>query len=84
MHDDIMDNASLRRGKETVHEKYDLNTAVLSGDVMVIYAYQLLQDLDSAIFKKIFNIFNLTAVQVCEGQRLDLNFETQEKVAIDE
>ena len=84
MHDDIMDEAPLRRGKSTTHMKYDTNTAILSGDVMLIYAYKLLEKLEGSLFMKIFNIFNHTAVQVCEGQRLDLNFETQDKVEIDE
>ncbi len=84
MHDDIMDEAPLRRGKKTVHTLYDINTAILSGDVMLIYAYQLLEDLEGELFKKIFRIFNKTAVKVCEGQRLDLNFETMENVSIDE
>lgn len=84
MHDDIMDEAPLRRGKSTTHMKYDINTAILSGDVMLIYAYKLLENLEGSLFMKIFNIFNHTAVQVCAGQRLDLNFETQERVEIDE
>ena len=84
MHDDIMDEASIRRGKETVHKLYDVNTAILSGDVMLIYAYQLLEGLDGDLFKKIFRVFNKTAVKVCEGQRFDLNFESRLDVNIEE
>lgn len=84
MHDDIMDEAPLRRGKPTVHCMYDTNTAILSGDVMLIYAYQLLQGLDQSKFHRVFTSFNDSAVKVCEGQQFDMNFETKEKVEIDD
>jgi len=81
MHDDIMDNAPLRRGKVTVHEKWDANTAILSGDVMLVKAYELFADVESQYFKKVFTLFNQCATEVCEGQQKDMNFETQEEVS---
>jgi geranylgeranyl diphosphate synthase, type II len=85
MHDDIMDNAPLRRGKMTVHEKYGVNTGILSGDVMLIFAYQLINSIrDTKASKKILDIFNKLAIEVCEGQQLDVIFETQSKVTIPE
>ncbi len=84
LHDDIMDEAPLRRGKATVHEKYDTNTAILSGDVMMISAYRFLEDYKPEIAIKLLKIFNKMAVEVCEGQQLDMDFETREDVAIPE
>ena len=84
MHDDIMDEAPLRRGKETVHKKFDVNTAILSGDVMLIYAYQLLEDLGAEKFQRIFSVFNAAAVKVCEGQQYDMNYEEDKEVSIAE
>jgi geranylgeranyl diphosphate synthase, type II len=85
MHDDIMDNAPLRRGKTTVHEKYGVNTGILSGDVMLIFAYQLINSIrDTKAIKKILKIFNKLAIEVCEGQQIDVIFETQPKVTIPE
>ncbi|KYG82425.1 polyprenyl synthetase family protein [Roseivirga echinicomitans] len=75
VHDDIMDNAPLRRGKATVHEKWDANTAILSGDVMMVKAYDMLLDAPSNL-KQIVRDFNACAAGVCEGQQLDMNFET--------
>lgn len=80
VHDDIMDEAPLRRGKETVHEKWGLNTAILSGDVMLIRAYQLLADCKPEILPKLLEAFNKMAVEVCEGQQMDMDFETRESV----
>lgn len=77
MHDDIMDNAPLRRGKPTVHEKWNANTAILSGDVMLIRAYDLLIDIKKENLRKVLIRFNTTAAEVCEGQQLDMNFETR-------
>lgn len=79
MHDDIMDNSPLRRGKPTVHQKYDTNTAILSGDAMLIIAYQYLQKavLESPKALIIWNVFNRMALEVCDGQRYDIDFETQ-------
>ncbi len=76
MHDDIMDNAPLRRGKASVHEKWDSNIAILSGDVMLVKAYELLLGADSGNLKTIFKAFNQCAIGVCEGQQLDMNFES--------
>lgn len=84
IHDDIMDEAPLRRGKKTVHEKWDLNTAILSGDAMLILAYRYFEQYDPEIFRELAVLFSETALQVCEGQQLDIDFETLEKVEIDE
>lgn len=75
MHDDIMDNAPIRRGKATVHEKWNVNTAILSGDVMLVKAYDLLLDVEPRILKKTIALFNQCAAEVCEGQQLDVNYE---------
>lgn len=82
MHDDIMDNAPLRRGKATVHEKWNNNIAILSGDVMLVEAYKLLCTLDKEVLADVLQLFNKTAVEVCEGQQFDMNFETQTSVVI--
>ncbi len=84
MHDDIMDNAPLRRGKETVHEKWDTNIAILSGDVMFVKAYELLLNSDSGDIREIINDFNECAIGVCEGQQLDMNFEAMSHVSEEE
>lgn len=76
MHDDIMDKAPLRRGKATVHEKWNANTAILSGDVMLIKAYDHLLDINPNLLRQVLARFNQTAAEVCEGQQLDMNFET--------
>tara|TARA_B110000483_G_scaffold71282_1_gene88918 strand:- start:233 stop:1210 length:978 start_codon:yes stop_codon:yes gene_type:complete len=75
MHDDIMDDAPLRRGKTTVHEKWDINTAILSGDAMLIRAYQLLEDYPPLMFVKLNKLLSRTALEVCEGQQYDIDFE---------
>ena len=80
MHDDIMDEAPLRRGKLTVHKKWNLNSGILSGDAMLIQVYQILQGYDSENLKKLLLIINKTALEVCEGQQYDLDFETQANV----
>ncbi len=80
VHDDIMDNAPIRRGKSTIHEKWDQNVAILSGDTMLFKAYDYLLDVDPSIVKKVISIFNKCAVKVCEGQQYDMNFESRETV----
>ena len=77
MHDDIMDQAPLRRGQPTVHEKWNHNIAILSGDVMLVNAYDLLLTIDSDKLKPVLTRFSRTAAEVCEGQQLDMNFETR-------
>ncbi|WP_412987797.1 polyprenyl synthetase family protein [Pontimicrobium sp. IMCC45349] len=84
VHDDIMDDAPLRRGKETVHEKWDLNTGILSGDAMLILAYQLFENYPAAIFQDLAKLFSKTALEVCEGQQYDIDFETRDDVTIPE
>jgi geranylgeranyl diphosphate synthase type II len=84
MHDDIMDNAPIRRGKVTVHEKWDKNVAILSGDVMLIEGYKLMMQVRENILRQVLDIFNATAVGVCEGQQLDMTFETSDNISIDE
>ncbi len=84
VHDDIMDDAPLRRGKETVHEKWDINTGILSGDAMLINAYQLFENYDSEIFRELATLFTKTAIEVCEGQQYDIDFETRDDVTIPE
>jgi geranylgeranyl diphosphate synthase, type II len=85
LHDDIMDSAPLRRGKPTVHEKYSVNTGILSGDVMLIYAYEFLNKIpDPITAKRLLSIFNKMAIEVCEGQQYDMNFETRNDVTIPE
>ncbi|MCH7399582.1 polyprenyl synthetase family protein [Belliella sp. DSM 107340] len=75
MHDDIMDDAPLRRGKATVHEKWNANTAILSGDVMLVKAYEMLVKVSPEKLPEILSLFNQTAAEVCEGQQHDMNFE---------
>lgn len=84
MHDDIMDNAPLRRGKATVHEKWNTNTAILSGDAMMIKSYELLAKTRPEIFPHIYRIFNKTALEVCEGQHMDMSFESRNDVSMPE
>lgn len=85
VHDDIMDDAPLRRGQPTVHEKYSANTAILSGDVMLVNAYQALEVVQDLQQKSdLFKIFSQVAVEVCEGQQMDMDFEKREIVAIPE
>tara|TARA_R110002126_G_scaffold274972_1_gene420274 strand:- start:16719 stop:17690 length:972 start_codon:yes stop_codon:yes gene_type:complete len=84
VHDDIMDDAPLRRGKATVHEKWDINTGILSGDAMLILAYKYFEDYEPVVFQKLAKLFSKTALEVCDGQQLDVDFETREDVTIDE
>lgn len=84
MHDDIMDKAPLRRGKTTVHERWNANTAILSGDVMLIEGYKLIMQVEDHLLRTILTIFNETAVGVCEGQQLDMEFEVRDDVNISE
>jgi len=84
IHDDIMDDAPLRRGNETVHEKWNLNTGILSGDAMLILAYQYFEQYEPAIFRALAKLFSKTALEVCEGQQWDVDFESREDVTIAE
>ena len=83
IHDDIMDNAPLRRGKLTVHEKWNPNIAILSGDALLIQSYQFFSDLEPEIYKEVLEIFSKTAIEVCEGQQFDMDFELQAEVSMD-
>lgn len=80
VHDDIMDKAPIRRGKATIHTKWNLNTAILSGDMMLVQAYQLFENYEGRVFKELFKLFNKTALQACEGQQYDIDFERQKEV----
>ena len=84
IHDDIMDSANTRRGKETVHKKWGVNSGVLSGDVMLIMAYQLLENYDSKTYLELNKLLNKTAKQVCEGQQMDMDFELKSNVEFEE
>ncbi len=80
VHDDIMDDASLRRGKKTVHEKWNTNIAILSGDAMLVKAYQYIAHVDKAVLPAVLKVFSNTALEICEGQQMDMNFEEQAMV----
>lgn len=80
VHDDIMDDAPLRRGQATVHEKWDINTGILSGDAMLINAYQLFENYEGETFRNLAKLFSKTALEVCEGQQYDVDFETRDDV----
>jgi geranylgeranyl diphosphate synthase type II len=84
IHDDIMDQAPLRRGKETVHEKWNENIAILSGDVLFVEAYTYLSKAEPHVLAPLLTIFNRTAREVCEGQQYDMDFETMDNVSIDQ
>jgi len=84
IHDDIMDDAPLRRGKSTVHEKWNINTGILSGDAMLILAYQYFEKYEPKTFRKLAKLFSKTALEVCEGQQYDVDFETRADVTIPE
>jgi geranylgeranyl diphosphate synthase, type II len=84
VHDDIMDKAPLRRGKETVYKKWNANIAILSGDTMFAMAYQYAIQTKPEFVPAILKVFSKAAIEVCEGQQLDMNFEAQEQVSIDE
>ena len=82
MHDDIMDKAPLRRGQATVHEKWGVNTAILSGDFMLIQSYQFISQNDPAILPSLLSVFNRTAAEVCMGQQFDMDFEKSSNISI--
>ncbi len=84
MHDDIMDKAPLRRGKATVHKKWNVNTAILSGDVMLVKVYEMFLSVESDKLKRILKAFNTCAAEVCEGQQWDMEFETKPTVTEDQ
>lgn len=84
MHDDIMDAAPLRRGQTTVHEKWNTNIGILSGDALFVKAYQSIVKADPKHLVALMDLFNQTALEVCEGQQYDMNFETQERVSMSE
>lgn len=84
LHDDLMDKADKRRGHLTVHIKWDENTAVLSGDAMTVLAYEYLAKCDKQYLPQILDIFNRTALEICEGQQLDMDFESRNNVTEDE
>ncbi|HMC87780.1 MAG TPA: polyprenyl synthetase family protein [Chitinophagaceae bacterium] len=84
IHDDIMDKAPLRRGMQTVHEKYDASTALLAGDVMLVRAYDYLNKIKTVYIHQVLHLFNKTAKEVCEGQQLDMDFEKQDEVSMDQ
>ena len=84
LHDDIMDRADVRRGKLTVHKKWDDNTAILSGDVMQIASYQFIAETPSAYLKPVLDLFSQTAAEICEGQQYDIDFENREIVKAEE
>jgi geranylgeranyl diphosphate synthase type II len=84
MHDDIMDNAPLRRGRVTVHERWNQNVGILSGDVMLVHGYKLMMQVPDRLLRPILDIFNTTAVGVCEGQQFDMEFEERNNVSIAE
>lgn len=84
LHDDVMDKADVRRGRPTVHVKWNENTAILSGDQMLIEAYKLLSGVPADKLPKVLQLFNKMATEICEGQQYDVDFESQEQVTIDE
>jgi len=84
IHDDIMDSAPLRRGKDTVHKKWDINTGILSGDAMMILAFQTLETYKGDEFRNLMSVLIKTSLEVCEGQQYDIDFETRSDVTIEE
>lgn len=84
IHDDIMDEAPLRRGQDTVHEKWDVNTGILSGDAMLILAYRYFETYEPSMFRELAALFSKTAIEVCEGQQYDMDFESRDDVSIPE
>ena len=84
MHDDIMDHAPLRRGKPTVHTRWNDNIAILSGDVMLVRVYELFLEVEGPQFKDVIRKFNFCAAEVCEGQQLDMNYESRQTVTVPE
>ena len=84
LHDDIMDNAPPRRGEVTVHEKWNVNAAILSGDAMFVQAFSLVTSCKNEFLRDVLDLFNVTAIEVCEGQQYDMDFETRNDVSIAE
>lgn len=84
VHDDIMDEAPLRRGEETIHQKWDLNTGILSGDAMLIKSYQLFESYPADVQVQLVQLFSKTALEVCEGQQYDVEFEHQQNVELEQ
>ena len=84
LHDDVMDKAQVRRGRATVHVKWNENTAILSGDQMIIEAYKLLAEVPADKLAKVLKMFNQMGTEICEGQQYDVDFESQEEVSIEE
>ena len=84
IHDDIMDNADIRRGEDTIHKKWNKNIGILAGDLLMIFAYKMLENVEEKTFKKAFQRYNKIAVKVCEGQQYDMNFEVENEISEDE
>ena len=84
LHDDIMDNAAVRRGKPSVQARWGENVAILSGDTMMIYSYRLMSQIPECKLARVMEIFTSMALQVCEGQQYDMDFEEQQKVSVPE
>ncbi len=84
LHDDLMDRSDLRRGKATVHKVWDDNAAILSGDTMLVLAYQYMADCPTEYLKSIIDLFSITALEICEGQQLDVEFENRNDVTEEE
>ena len=84
LHDDIMDKAPIRRSKPTVHKKWSADVAILSGDAMLVKSYQLMMRVEEQHLRKVLTLFSTTALQVCEGQQLDMDFENQKNVTIED
>ena len=84
IHDDIMDNADIRRGEDTIHKKWNKNIGILAGDLLMIFAYKMLEKVEEKTFKKAFQRYNKIAVKVCEGQQYDMNFEVENEISEDD
>lgn len=84
LHDDLMDCAPMRRGHQTVHEKWDANTAILSGDTMLVMAYERMMQCNSEVLPEVIQLFTETALEICEGQQYDVEFETRDDVTEEE
>ena len=84
IHDDIMDNADIRRGEDTIHKKWNNNIGILSGDLLMIFAYKMLENVEEKTFKKTFQRYNNIAVKVCEGQQYDMNYEVENEISEDD
>lgn len=84
LHDDLMDRADRRRGKETVHKVWNDNTAILSGDAMLVLAYQFMAQCPDGCLKEVLDLFSMTALEICEGQQMDMEFETRKDVREEE